>query len=204
MATEQSTGTRRDILDAAQEVIRDRGLGGATTRAIAERAGCAEGSIYRHFPDKIAVFMEIVRTRYPTFLELMGSLPDRAGTGTVAKNLEEVFEGGLEFHRGIAGMLAGAMAQRDLLLELRDWFLEAGKGPLKHLEELTTYLRLEQRLGRISSRASPEHVARLLLGTSFAQSFLTELMGERAALGTDRQFARLAVRNVMEGLAPEE
>jgi AcrR family transcriptional regulator len=190
------------ILAAAEEIIHDRGLRAATTRAIAERAGCAEGSIYRYFVDKHALFMEIIRTRFPEFLELISTLPDRAGTGTVRKNLEEVGRMALGFYRVIVPMVIGAMAERELLEEQRVHFRETKGGPMKALRSLSTYLRKEQRLGRISEEASPEHVTRTLLGACFSQAVIEELVGDEAALGTDEHYAREIVRNLMEGLTP--
>jgi len=40
------------ILDAAEAVIADRGLEGASTAAIASRAGVAVGTLYNYFPDR--------------------------------------------------------------------------------------------------------------------------------------------------------
>src|SRR6266545_2376428 len=174
LATEEIAGIRRHILAAAEEIIHDRGLRAATTRAIAQRAGCAEGSIYRYFVDKHALFMEIVRTRFPQFLELISTLPDRAGTATVRKNLEEVARTALGFYRAIVPMVIGAMAERELLEE--------------------------QRLGRISEKVSPEHATRTLLGACFSEALLEELVGAEAVLGSDEQYAREIVRSLMEGL----
>lgn len=203
MATEEiPPGIRMHILAAAEEIIHDRGLRAATTRAIAERAGCAEGSIYRYFVDKHALFMEIIRTRFPEFLELISTLPDRAGTGTVRRNLEEVARMALGFYRVIVPMVIGAMAERELLEEQRRHFHETKGGPMKALRSLSTYLRKEQRLGRISEKASPEHVTRTLLGACFSQAALEELVGDEASLGTDDHYAREIVRNLMEGLNP--
>jgi len=44
------------ILDAAAQVFEDRGFEGATTEAIALRAGISIGSLYQYFPGKAAVF----------------------------------------------------------------------------------------------------------------------------------------------------
>ena len=116
MATEEAvTGTRAHILAAAEQLIRDRGLKATTTRAIAEIAKCAEGSIYRYFPDKHAIIHEIVRTRFPEFLTLVETLPERAGTGTVRKNLEQLAVGALGFYRVILPITFGVMADRELL-----------------------------------------------------------------------------------------
>jgi AcrR family transcriptional regulator len=202
LATEEIAGIRRDILTAAEEIIHLRGLRACTTRAIAERAGCAEGSIYRYFDDKHALFMEIVRTRFPQFLELMSTLPDRAGTGTVRRNLEEVARTAVGFYRGIVPIVVGAMGERELLEEQRRHFEEATGGPMKALGAVTTYLRKEQRLGRISERVSPEHLTRALLGACFSQAMLEEIVGGDARLGSDEHYAREVVRGLMEGLNP--
>jgi AcrR family transcriptional regulator len=202
LATEEIAGIRRDVLAAAEEIIHLRGLRACTTRAIAERAGCAEGSIYRYFDDKHALFMEIVRTRFPQFLELMSTLPDRAGTGTVRKNLEEVARTAVGFYRVIVPILVGAMGDRELLEQQRRHFEETKGGPMKALGAVTTYLRKEQRLGRISERVSPEHLTRALLGACFSQAMLEEIVGDDSRLGSDEQYAREVVRGLMEGLNP--
>ena len=195
---------RRQIVEAAEGLIADRGLKGATTRAIAARAGCAEGSIYRYFPDKHALFMEVVRTSSPEFLSLMDSLLDRAGQGSVRRTLEEVGVAALGFYRAVMPMAAGAMAERELLMEQRRHFQETKRGPMHAIGVLTGYVRKEQRLGRVSERVSAEHVARVLLGTCFAQAFMMDLLGEEAKLGSDDQFAREIVGSLIEGLQPKD
>ncbi len=51
---------RRQILEAAERVFRAKGLAGATTREIARDAGCAEGTIYLHFEDRMALFSAVL------------------------------------------------------------------------------------------------------------------------------------------------
>jgi len=194
--------THQEILTAAEELIRKQGLGAATTRAIAARAGCAEGSIYRHFPDKYALIIEIVRTRLPIFLDLIYSLPERAGKGTVRKNLEELASAALAFYRGIVPLAAGAVADHELLIQQRRHFKETDTGPRRIFRSVDTYLRREQRLGRISTGVSAEHVARLLLGACFVQAFVEELLGEEAFPNSNAQFVRKTVGTLIAGLAP--
>lgn len=47
------------ILDAAEAVFGEAGFDGATTNAIAARAGVSIGSIYQYFPDKSALFAAV-------------------------------------------------------------------------------------------------------------------------------------------------
>jgi len=200
VATEQLTDTRRHILAAADQIMRERGLRAATTRAIAERAGCAEGSIYRYFPDKHALLAECIRARYPEFQELLDTLPSRVGRGSIRKNLEEIARSALAFYHAILPMIAATMAEPELVEQQRAHYQKVEGGPLKTFGSVTAYVRSEQRIGRISSRVPPEFVARTLLGTCFAQAFVEAMVGEDARLGSDDAFTREAVRTLMEGL----
>jgi len=55
-------GTRERLLQAAQELIEEGGYGAASVIAIAERAGVAAGTLYRHFTSKEELFVEVFRT----------------------------------------------------------------------------------------------------------------------------------------------
>lgn len=54
-------GTRGRLLVAAQELIEEGGYAGASVIAIAERAGVAAGTLYRHFASKEELFVEVFR-----------------------------------------------------------------------------------------------------------------------------------------------
>ena len=53
--------TRERLLRAAREVVEEHGYGGASVAAIAARAGVANGTLYRHFPSKADLFVEVFR-----------------------------------------------------------------------------------------------------------------------------------------------
>lgn len=201
MRTDEGS-TRRHILEAAEGLILERGLGACTTRAIAARAGCAEGSIYRHFSGKAAVVVECIRDQFPAFIDLVRSLPDRAGEGTVRATLEEVVAAALTFYRAIIPLVTGPMTDRELLLEQRRHFKETSTGPMPMFADLSRYLQAEQATGRISSQASPDHVTRMLLGTCFAQAFVEALVGDDALLSDDPDFVTAVVASLMAGLEP--
>lgn len=62
------------ILGATEEILAEVGPDQATTRMIAERAGVSVGSLYRFFPDKVAIVRELV-SRY---VDQMGKVPSES------------------------------------------------------------------------------------------------------------------------------
>ncbi|GAA1822132.1 TetR/AcrR family transcriptional regulator [Agromyces salentinus] len=51
-------GNRRALIAAAREIFAESGLN-APFSAVAKRAGVGQGSLYRHFPDKVALAMAV-------------------------------------------------------------------------------------------------------------------------------------------------
>ena len=62
MSTVAGLATRERLLAAARELIEDGGYGSASVAAIAERAGVAAGTLYRHFASKEDLFVDVFRS----------------------------------------------------------------------------------------------------------------------------------------------
>jgi AcrR family transcriptional regulator len=60
--TERGRATRRALLDAAEAVFDEQTFDRASVAEITRRAGVAQGTFYLYFPDKKAIFVELVRT----------------------------------------------------------------------------------------------------------------------------------------------
>jgi AcrR family transcriptional regulator len=56
-----AAGTRERLLRSAQDLIEEGGYGAASVVAIAEGAGVAAGTLYRHWPSKGELFAELFR-----------------------------------------------------------------------------------------------------------------------------------------------
>ena len=62
MTEQVAAPTRERLLRAAQELIESGGYSAASVVAIAERAGVAAGTLYRHFDSKEDLFVELFRS----------------------------------------------------------------------------------------------------------------------------------------------
>ncbi|WP_370327973.1 TetR/AcrR family transcriptional regulator [Euzebya sp.] len=54
--------TRDRLVAAAHDVVREGGYAAASVAAVAERAGTGASTLYRHFPSKGQLFVEVFRT----------------------------------------------------------------------------------------------------------------------------------------------
>ncbi|GAA1243879.1 TetR/AcrR family transcriptional regulator [Prauserella halophila] len=78
---------RAAILDAAVELLATRGYAGCSVVAVAQDAGVATGSVYRHFPSKAELVAELFRqlvTREVEAVERAAQQPGSAGERVVA------------------------------------------------------------------------------------------------------------------------
>lgn len=66
-----ASSTRERLIQAATALITDGGYAAATVTDVATRAGVAQGTMYRHFPSKSALFVEVFRRVCDRDLEAM-------------------------------------------------------------------------------------------------------------------------------------
>lgn len=71
--------TREEIVAAAHAQIAEDGYASASVVAVAHRAGVATGSVYRYFPSKAELFVEVFRRAAGRELELIADIVDRPG-----------------------------------------------------------------------------------------------------------------------------
>lgn len=67
--TERRLATRREIIDAAWQVARDKGLAQVTLRDVADLVGMRAPSLYTHFPSKNAIYDAMFGDAWTQFLE---------------------------------------------------------------------------------------------------------------------------------------
>jgi len=90
MTDQLVTSTRDRLLRAAQELIEEGGYGAATVAAIADRAGVAAGTLYRHFASKQELFVEVFRSVCAREERAMRTTSEELLDAPAAERLEEV------------------------------------------------------------------------------------------------------------------
>ncbi|WP_148614178.1 TetR/AcrR family transcriptional regulator [Nocardioides rubriscoriae] len=83
---ERLDATRAAIVAAAHALVAERGYAGCSVALVASGAGVATGTVYRHFPDKGALFAEVFRAA--TQREVDAVAASAAKPGTVAARIE--------------------------------------------------------------------------------------------------------------------
>lgn len=82
--SEESSRTR--ILKAAQHLFATQGFDGTTTRDLAQAAGVAEGTLFRHFANKKAILIEVATQGWVEILtDLLTELSEMASYKAVAQ-----------------------------------------------------------------------------------------------------------------------
>lgn len=90
----RSRRTRRRILEAAAHCFEARGFDRTTTRAIADRAGIAVGTLYAYFPDKRAILLELLEKTVADVARLVveGLEPERWHEGDPAAGVRALID----------------------------------------------------------------------------------------------------------------
>jgi AcrR family transcriptional regulator len=200
--TQRGQATRARLIEATRSVVREVGYAHASTRAIAQAAGVAEGTIYRHFPDKAALFFATVLESNAPIVAWVATLPGRAGEGTVEGNLTDAAVRLASLRDQIMPLELAIAVDPKLAAQRRQAMAAAGSSlPPGPPEAVAAYLAAEQRLGRVRADIHPREAAGVLLGALFALGAMPAIDDE----GLDPDRVASAVRLIVRGIqsAPE-
>ncbi|GAB4589858.1 TetR/AcrR family transcriptional regulator [Nocardia sp. IFM 10818] len=159
---------RDRILDAAADIMRERGVARATTREIARAAGYSEATLYKNFADKEDLIVQVLRERMPA----LDGLQPTPGSATVEANLAGMARATSAFYQRALPLFGGLLAEHTRIAAHREQMNRHGAGPGRAIGRIAEYLGAEKELGRVSADADLEAVATLLDGTCFHQAFL--------------------------------
>ena len=196
--TRRGEATRKRLIEATLSVAREVGYAHASTRAIAQAAGVAEGTIYRHFPDKASLFFAAVRESNGPVVAWVTTLPERAGEGTVEGNLTEAAARLATLRDQIMPLELAIAADPELAAQRQRIVAESGTSLPGPPEAVGAYLAAEQRLGRVRPEIDSREAAVLILAALFGLA-ADQSIGD-AGLSRDRLAA--AIRLLVRGIQP--
>jgi AcrR family transcriptional regulator len=181
--TKRGERTRALLIEATLGVVGEVGYARASTRAIAEAAGVAEGTLYRHFPDKTSLLFAAALAGSSAVMDWVEALPAKAGTDTVEANLGGALERLATLQERVLPLEIAIRTDPELAGQRQA--VVAKEGPLPGPPRaIAAYLAAEQRLGRVRADVDPEEVALLLLATLFGLAIASTadpLPGQRIA-----------------------
>jgi AcrR family transcriptional regulator len=138
MKRTRSTNSREPLLDAAEDVVIERGVNDMTLAAVAARAGVSKGGLLYHFPSKDALIRAMV-ARIASFVETrfaeeLAAEPPGAGRHARAllrfmmSNKRPMFN---RLRRVAAPLLASMSSNPRLLDPMRAFFNRVRRGMLE-------------------------------------------------------------------------
>ncbi|GAA2632001.1 TetR/AcrR family transcriptional regulator [Actinomadura fulvescens] len=152
----RSQSSRRAILAAAAELCSELGYGQVTIEAIAARAGASKKTIYRWWPSKGAVMLELIDET----ATITAAHPD---TGDLAADLRTQLSAVIDLltpaHTSpVAGLIAEALNDPDLARDLRDRLIKP------RIARFKERMRRAQDAGQLSPEVDLDVALDLLYG----------------------------------------
>lgn len=180
------TGVRESVLAAAGRLLTEVGVVGLTTKAVAERAGVAESSIFYHFGDRGGLLREIIFSEVGGYKAMVDELitEDVAPQPGILRLLEflEAY-----YQRILPGMVA-VQADPQLLAAVSDHGGGQDQGPHRAVEPVRDYLAAQRAAGRIGD-VDLGTTALLIVGAAF-QRALAARFGGADSLPSPAELAR--------------
>lgn len=113
--TQRRSSQRLDaLLDAAAEIVDESGFERLTTQMVAERAGASIGTVYRYFPDRVAVLHALRERSVRRFRERVADELERADLATWWSIIDLSFDVCADMYRDEPGFRVVRGAQREL------------------------------------------------------------------------------------------
>jgi len=172
---------QRSLIDAANAVFAEHGYDAATTREVAERAGCSEGLIHRYFGGKRGLLLAVMESKATAVLDGFSSaLPDR-------DNVQDDIEQALLWPLGVLwehrDFLRVSVAQATIDAELGHSV--AGSIHSQRVNLVLEKLRRHREAGRIRPGVDLEAVAQAVAGFGFMLGFMGQVV-----IGMDREYCQ--------------
>ncbi|MCD8485486.1 MAG: TetR/AcrR family transcriptional regulator [Desertifilum sp.] len=186
--SQPETQTRDRILKAAQHLFARKGYDGTTTRDLAQAAGVAEGTLFRHFTNKKAILIEIATQGWVEILtDLLTELSEMGSYKAVAQVMRRRM---LNLHQN-ADMLRVCFMEAQFHPDLRDQIQSEVIGKMTDVAEAFFQTAMDRGTYR---RMNPRIVAQVFLGMFTIAGFSQDTI-------MDSNSSPKAMQEMAEGLA---
>lgn len=153
------------ILQAAVEELAEVGYGRVRMESVAARAGVAKSTLYRHWPDKLALIADAFETFHEQMVPDLGDLAARDAVALLIRHVAEVVIDST-FSRCIPALIEGA--ERDQ--RVREFHHRYSADRRQALIDLIAS-GIDR--GEISARVDPALATTALLGAVFYRRLMT-------------------------------
>ena len=177
--TTRGDRTRAKLIKATLSVVAEVGYAKTSTRAIATKAKVAEGTLYRHFPDKMSLFFAAALEPSEAVLEWVEGLPTKAGKRTVEGNLVDALFQLSSLQERVLPLEIAIQNDPELAAFRRSSLAKSGGSLAGPPEALVAYLEAEQSLGRLSKAVHPRAAALTLLAALLGVGMMSAAHGGR-------------------------
>lgn len=198
--TTRGDRTRAKLIKATLSVVAEVGYAKTSTRAIATKAKVAEGTLYRHFPDKMSLFFAAALEPSEAVLEWVEALPTKAGKRTVEGNLVDALVQLSSLQERVLPLEIAIQNDPELAAIRRSSLAKAGGSLAGPPEALVAYLEAEQSLGRLNKTVRPRAAAMTLLAALFGIGMMSAAHGGRI----QRSDIVELVKMLVHGAAPRK
>ena len=191
---------RTQIVTATRKLIEDRGIAQITTKQIAKAAGCAEGTIFRHFARKEDLLLAAVMASFPSLRESLISISG----GTPRERFQRLALNVIRFFEQITPAAVAVLANAELTRRHRETMREHNGGPQRLYIAVSRFIESEQARGAVRADLSSAPISSALLGPCFFRVFTRLSLGKNALEITDEEFVAGLVDTLWDGLRPPE
>jgi AcrR family transcriptional regulator len=186
---------RERLLEAAARLIRERGMARVTTREIAEAAGTAEGSLFKNFGDKMGLLTTLLSQELPENRAWRDAATG-PGPGDLETRLSRLMERAIDFYSASLPLVAGSVADSDLLRRQQAVNREAGTGPQLAIDAMDAVFRTWQKAGQLGPDTDTYSLALLFCGSAQLQAYVEYLAGPDGLRGTRGERTAALVRTL--------
>jgi len=191
--------TQNRILKAAEKLFAKRGYGGTTTRDLAQAAGVAEGTLFRHFENKKAILIEVATRRWMEILtDLLTELCEMGSYKAVAQVMRKRM---LSLNAN-TDMLRVCFMEAQFHPELRDRIQADVIDKMTDVTEAFFQTAMDRGEYR---KMNPRVVARIFLGMFTVSGFSQSTMADEANSPSDmKEMAETLADIFLNGVLSEQ